>query len=168
MIGTNTTKTTTMNNEDFVSYEIAQALARCGYDGQYDYMYATETFCFGNNPISFDTISVGERISECEAYYVNEDNEDAYRGIPCPTLAQAQKWLREKKKVDVLIWNCACGYGWEVSKAGDEQTRGTTLLAYDDNGEDKNSGMWLTYESALSAGITAVLEILTDQAPVGA
>ncbi len=79
-----------------------------------------------------------------------------------PTLAQAQKWLREKKMADVLIWSCACGYGWEISKAGDEQTRGTTLLTYDDNGEDKNSGMWLTYESALSAGIEAALKLIKE------
>ena len=61
-----------MTNEDFVSYEIAQVLARCGYDGQYDYMYATENFCYGNNPISFNTISAGEMIPECVAFYVND------------------------------------------------------------------------------------------------
>lgn len=77
-----------------------------------------------------------------------------------PTLAQAQKWLREVKEIDVLVFNCSCGYGWEISKAGNEQSRGTTIMLYDDNGEDKDSGMWLSYESALSAGIDKALELL--------
>ena len=76
-----------------------------------------------------------------------------------PTLWQAQKWLREAKGIDVLVWNCACGYGWEISKA-DAQSRGTMLMDYDDNGEDMDSGMWLTYENALSAGIAAALELI--------
>lgn len=33
-------------------------------------------------------------------------------------------------------------------------------MDYDDNGEDKDSGMWLTYEQALSAGIAAALELI--------
>ena len=81
-----------------------------------------------------------------------------------PTLWQAQKWLREAKGIDVLVWNCAC---WiitfknriYISKA-DAQSRGTMLMDYDDNGEDMDSGMWLTYENALSAGIAAALELI--------
>ena len=73
-----------------------------------------------------------------------------------PTLAQAQKWLREKKKIDVLVWNCACGYGWEVSKA----ENGTGLILFDDKGDNKDSGCWTSYESALSAGIAAALELI--------
>lgn len=34
---------------------------------------------------------------------------------------------------------------------------------YDDNGEDKDSGMWLTYENALSAGITVALELIEQE-----
>lgn len=39
----------------------------------------------------------------------------------------------------------------------------TTLLEYDDNGEDEDSGMWLTYEAALAAGIDAILEFIRQK-----
>lgn len=137
-----------MNNEDFCSYEIAQTLKKMGFDYPCYFYYTKEDAPDG-----------------CVWHTTSEEapidyNRSVYAGCSMPTLAQAQKWLREYKEVDVLIWNCACGYGWEISKAGDEQTRGTTLLTYDDNGEDKNSGMWLTYESALSAGIEAALKLI--------
>lgn len=82
--------------------------------------------------------------------------------VTASLLYHAQKWLREAKGIDVLVWNCACGYGWEISKA-DPQSRGTTLKFYDDNGEDRDSGMWLTYENALSAGINVALQLLDNE-----
>ena len=77
-----------------------------------------------------------------------------------PTLWQAQKWFREVKNIDVLVWNCACGYGWEISKAGDEQARGTTILMFDEEGEDEDSGKWLSYEAALQDGIKKALKLI--------
>lgn len=138
-----------MTNEDYVSYDLAMRLKQAGFDWPCR-AYWMKTY------IDKDIMTIRE---DLRASNHNEYAPDYYSA---PILYEAQKWLREKKKVDVLIWNCACGYGWDVSKAGDELTRGTTLLAYDDNGEDKNSGMWPTYESALSAGIEAALNILTD------
>ncbi|ROS83538.1 hypothetical protein [uncultured Bacteroides sp.] len=82
--------------------------------------------------------------------------------VLAPRLDQAQTWLREEKEIDVLVFNCACGYGWEISKAGNNLTRGTTIMLFDEMGEDENSGMWLSYEKALSAGIDAALKILED------
>lgn len=35
----------------------------------------------------------------------------------CPTLYVAQKWLRETKNLHICVYNCACGYGYEISKA---------------------------------------------------
>lgn len=35
----------------------------------------------------------------------------------CPTQSVAQKWLRETKNIHICIYNCACGYGYEISKA---------------------------------------------------
>lgn len=36
---------------------------------------------------------------------------------PCPTQSIAQKWLRETKNIHICVYNCACGYGYEISKA---------------------------------------------------
>lgn len=41
-----------MNNEDYVSYELAKKLEACGFDWYGEYCYCTEDFCMGNNPIS--------------------------------------------------------------------------------------------------------------------
>lgn len=71
-------------------------------------------------------------------------------------LWQAQKWLREKKGIDVLVHNCACGYTWEVSKA----MNGTGLIEFDEKGDDESSGCWTSYEGSLSAGISASLELI--------
>ena len=73
-----------------------------------------------------------------------------------PLLSQAQKWLREKKKIDVLVYNCACGYTWEVSKA----MNGTGLIEFDEKGDDESSGCSTSYEGSLSAGISAALELI--------
>ena len=136
-----------METTDFCSYELSKRLKDCGFDKPCDHYYNGH----GNLNRYADT----DRINR---------NTNGHHTPSCsaPTLAHAQKWLREAKGIDVLVWNCACGYGWEISKA-DTQSRGTTLMVYDDNGEDMDSGMWLTYENALSAGITVALELIEQE-----
>lgn len=84
--------------------------------------------------------------------YPKEDEGDVFFYYLC----LAQKWLREKKKIDVLVYNCACGYTWEVSKA----INGTGLIEFDEKGDDESSGCWTSYEGSLSAGISASLELI--------
>ncbi len=139
-----------MKTNDYVSYDLALKLKACGFD-EPCYFYYTREYAPGDHVWSTTS-------EEAPIDY----NKSVYAGCSMPTLAQAQKWLREKKGIDVLVWNCACGYGWEISKA-DTQSRGTTLMVYDDNGEDMDSGMWLTYENALSAGISVALELIGQE-----
>lgn len=137
-----------MNNEDYVSYELAKKLKACGFDEPCIAQWACEP---DGKPILLGSTA-----------FVFSNAELKGRDVTAPLLYHAQKWLREKKGIDVLVWNCACGYGWEISKS-DAQSRGTTLMDYDDNGEDKNSGMWLTYENALSAGIASAIELIEQE-----
>ena len=97
----------------------------------------------------------------CSLVFLFKNWELVGNDVSAPLLYQAQKWLREAKGIDVLVWNCSCGYGWEISKA-DPHSRGTTLRLCDDNGEDRDSGMWLTYENALAAGIAAAMKLLDN------
>lgn len=136
-------------NQDYCNYELALALKKAGFDWECDHYYTKEDAPDGQ--VWFLPCSPQDSNNHFIKHYTS-----------APTLWQAQKWLREVKGIDVLVWNCACGYGWEVSKAYAE-SRGTTLMDYDDNGEDKDSGMWLTYENALSAGIEAALQILDNE-----
>ena len=141
--------------EHFVSYSQAVKLKELGFDGNGLKNYIRQGYYkFPNgyiSPIKHD----GDGI------LVQFRKEDAER-VSAPRLDQAQKWMREVKKIDVLVFNNACGYGWEISKA-DPQSRGTMIVFFDDNGEDEPSGMWWTYEKALSAGIDKALDLLTDK-----
>lgn len=73
----------------------------------------------------------------------------------CPTLYVAQKWLRETKNIHICVYNCACGYGYEISK-GDNGTHiaSSTYKGTNDGGE------WDTYEEALEAGIQEALKLI--------
>lgn len=103
-------------NEDFVSYEQAITLNKAGFDWYGDYCYCTEMFCSGNNPIYFDTYSPGERCRWHEVYFIDENGEEDERGIPCPSLAQVAKWLREVKgfHCQVLLNGVRSAYFWQV------------------------------------------------------
>lgn len=130
--------------EHYVTYDQAVKLKEFGFDAECNQYYLCD-----NN----------DTINHTNGAYNHNDNGLAYSA---PRLDQAQAWLREVKEIDVLVFNCSCGYGWEISKANPE-SRGTGIAIFDDEGEDENSGMWLSYESALSAGIDKALELLTDK-----
>lgn len=133
-----------METTDFCSYELSKRLKDCGFDEPCYFYYTRE-----NAPEDHVWSTTSE---EAPIDY----NKSVYAGCSMPTLAQAQKWLREKKKIDVLVYNCACGYLWEVSKANN----GTGLILFDEKGDDENSGCWTSYEGSLSAGISASLELI--------
>lgn len=140
--------------EDYVSYDLALKLKRAGFCEPCYYGYSVKTRLepkpsFGVPKIVHSNISKN----------FNDNRKGIDKGLSycsAPTLWQAQKWLREKKKIDVLVYNCACGYLWEVSKA----TNGTGLILFDEKGDDENSGCWTSYEGALSAGIKSCVENL--------
>ena len=133
-----------METTDFCSYKLSKALKACGFD-EPCYFYYTRK----DSPDDHVWLTTSE---EAPIDY----NRSVYAGCSMPTLAQAQKWLREKKMIDVLVYNCACGYTWEVSKA----MNGTGLIEFDEKGDDESSGCWTSYESALSAGISASLKLI--------
>ena len=142
-----------MNPEDYVSYPIALALKKHGFDEPCHYGYSVKMRL--EPEISFGEPQMVH--SKTPKNY-NDTRKGIAKGLDfcsAVSLWQAQKWLREKKKIDVLVWNCACGYGWEVSKA----ENGTGLILSDDKGDNKDSGCWTSYESALSAAIAAALEL---------
>lgn len=136
-----------METTDYVCFKTALALKKCGFDEPCIAQWACEP---DGKPMLFGSTAFLFRNSELKGC-----------DVAAPFMWQAQKWMREKKGIDVLVWNCACGYGWEISKA-DADSRGTTLMDYDDNGEDKDSGMWLTYENALCAGIVVALQFIDN------
>lgn len=94
-----------MTHEDFVTYEQAIKLKELGFNWLCDKYYATQNYCEGNNPYDFVTIGAGDLI-----YYpkYREDENDGWIPdeewcVSAPTLAQAQKWLREVKETEVIV-----------------------------------------------------------------
>lgn len=73
----------------------------------------------------------------------------------CPTQSIAQKWLRETKNIHICIYNCACGYGYEISKA-DNGTHMASSVYKGPNDGDK----WDTYEETLEAGLQEALKLI--------
>ena len=135
-----------METTDYCSYELSKALKACGFDEPCDHYY-----CAFDNETDVRFWSIHP--AQSQNGFTNPDGKVI---ADAPPLAHAQKWLREKKGIDVLVHNCACGYIWEVSKA----KNGTGLILFDEKGDDENSGCWTSYEAALSAGISATLELI--------
>lgn len=141
-----------MIHESYVTFEVACLLEEAGFNWSVPKLY------YKYNCLTTPLVGY---IGSAEDEIYGEDNNGIIT-YPAPTLAVAQSWLREIMEIDVLVYNCACGYIWEVSKA-DPESRGTGLISFDDNGEDEASGCWLSYEKALDAGLSAALKMLMTE-----
>lgn len=73
----------------------------------------------------------------------------------CPTQSFTQKWLRETKNIHICVYNCACGYGYEISKADN----GTHIASSVYKGTN-DGGEWDTYEEALESGLQEALKLI--------
>jgi hypothetical protein len=75
--------------------------------------------------------------------------------LPAPTQSIAQKWLCETKNIHICVYNCACGYGYEISKA-DNGTHITSSVYEGTN----DGGEWDTYEEVLETGLQEALKLI--------
>ena len=85
-------------------------------------------------------------------------------------LFDAQKWLREEKRICVEVDCCAGGYVWELCKAyhKDWFSGGTTIYTHccEDNAINpllNDCGKYDSYESALLEGIKEAIKILKEK-----
>ena len=132
-----------MNNEDFVSYETAKRLYVLDCDLNCEMAYFDRPWNHEHQ-----LVSVIDACNQQCAY----DGTDVY---PAPTLAQAQKWLRETKGIIVLVHLESVNEEMYVCRV----TQFHKLSKRLDNGGE----YFLDYNSALSAGIKAALELITDK-----
>ena len=128
-----------METTDFCSYELSKRLKDCGFDEPCDhYWYKVYT----------DSAKMEMRQASADDY-----NNDGWSVPHCsaPLLYHAQKWLREEKNwhiiVEPLIWE-SLTYEFKLW----HKFRGY---------ENANRGFYFSsYERALSAGISASLELI--------
>lgn len=78
-----------------------------------------------------------------------------YKYLSVPPQSIAQKWLRETKNIHICVYNYACGYGYEISKA-DNGTHITSSVYEGPN----DGGKWDIYEEALEAGLQEALKLI--------
>lgn len=145
-------------NEDFVTYKQAVQLKELGFNWECNKFYATQNYCEGNNPYSFDTIIVGDLLDSPK--YKEDENDgwipDEEWCIAAPTLSQSQKWLRDIKNIHIIInidrWLITTPYRFEIYQGFGENL----IHQYTQND-------FPTYEQALSVGIDKVTELLKQQ-----
>ena len=136
--------------EEYVTYEQSQTLKRLGFAEKVNHAYLKK--------ISIEPdLSIGdlkEVHSKVPKNY-NDTRKGAEKGLffySAPRLDQAQKWLREKHNLSVEPI-CNMVRQWNVN-----------VCEIDNFGTAVYSKMNLdSYELALSAGIDAALELLTDK-----
>ncbi len=137
-----------MNTEDYVSYPIAKSLNAAGFDWPCDHYYTKEDAPEG-------TVWI---VPTTDRENFNADSDCPFCKTLCsaPTLAHAQKWLREVKHCDVTVYaqpyNGLPYYTGYILFEGDE----TEVL--DDNGQ------WFDdYEKAMSETIASALELIEQE-----
>ncbi len=126
-----------MNTEDFVTYKQAVTLKKCGFDLPCIAQWAAEP---DGKPYLMGSTAFVFRNSECKG-----------RDVCAPTLAQAAKWLREVKEIKIYsmydyfdkMWYFHCGLRLNSIK--------------------NSATVYSTYESALSTGIDAALDIVKEE-----
>lgn len=122
-------------NEDYVSYELAVKLKACGFDEPCDHYY-----------------NIGFKNDTDMHYAIYKDyNDVSEHCCSAPLLYHAQKWLREKGIAVSVQANEIQGELWY--SADIITTKGINELV--DGGFD-----YINYEAALSAGISAALELI--------
>ena len=127
--------------EEFVTLETAKLLKEKGFKEDVFTFY--EVDCVEGDMILSETYDESENF--------NEKNDS----LSAPTQSLAQKWLRETKNIHICVYNCACGYGYEISKADNGTHMASSVYKGTNDGEE-----WDSYEEALEAGLQEALKLI--------
>lgn len=127
--------------EEFVTLETAKLLKEKGFKEDVFTFY--EVDCVEGDMILSETYDESENF--------NEKNDC----LSAPTQSLAQKWLRETKNIHICVYNCACGYGYEISKADNGTHMASSVYKGTNDGEE-----WDSYEEALEAGLQEALMLI--------
>lgn len=148
-----------MNIEDFVTYKQALALKKLGFKERCLCFYADGELLPASQTINKDelieeiTISVDTLLELPKA---NDVHDGLLETALCdaPTLWEAQKWFRNKKKIFVdILSNHPASESWCA-----------IINDLNNHNNDGNIGSYDSYEEALSAGITEYLKLLDSEA----
>ena len=122
------------DHNDYVNFNQASKLEKLGFDWNCNTAYFEEDQAFSVHPASFDFNHV-----------------KGYGQISAPTLALAQKWLRENKETDLMIvmgFDRSPSYYWYILSKDNFLEGLESTETFD------------SYEEALSDGLDTVLNYL--------
>lgn len=133
-----------MNNEDYASYELAKKLKECGFAEPCDSYYIKD-----NAP---DGTALIVPTTDREDFNADSDCPFCKPLCSAPTLAQAQKWLREVKGIAINV----------IAHDGGKYDYDIVFLpnAVECDCDFDRSPWYRKYESALSDAITTTIELL--------
>ncbi len=141
-----------MNTEDFVTYEQAVKLKECGFD------WDCQTY-YTNDYMNDDPEDLSR---EVKFNYGFSYNQNIIAGcFSAPTMAQAAKWLRDKYNLHVQI-ESVIGKRWTYTLVDTAPQSDIGGEYYDRIPDRDGYQVFDTYESALSAGIDAALNIISN------
>ena len=131
----------TVNHECYVSLEVAKLLKEAGFDWHTNLVYVDDKLL--TNPYTEDW---------------NNTIPDTYTSAP--TLEVAQRWLREEKGMDVIIYV----FGGSPDKTYTYEANTWTTWKNDMVVDKEYIGnSYTTYEGAQEAGIKKALEIILEK-----
>lgn len=146
-----------MNNEDYASYELALKLKACGFREPCDHYYTKEDAPEGTAWI----------VPTIDREDFNADSDCPFCKPLCsaPNLWQAQKWLREKLLLNVGVNPAIPTLKWQFYIDDLNQHinpyDGELMTRWNDDMQEKaDKQFYDSYEQALSAGISAALELI--------
>ena len=136
-----------MTDTDYVSYPLALALKKAGFDEPCNYGYSVKLRL--ESEVSFGEPKM---VHSKDPKNYNDNRKGIEKGLQfCSAvpLWQAQKWLREKKNLSVEPYaNIVAGFNYGIAD----------LSSF---AEEKGGSVGFnSYEQALSAGIEAALELI--------
>lgn len=155
--------------EDFVTYEQAVQLKELGFDWKVRACYRRKLILDDNphytEPKFIHNDTMGKR-------WTTNYNDNRCGGgtgkyyYSAPILTQAQKWLREVKKSDILIDrenNSYIGVFWNPFMNTFQSIEKFSISGSDNFVSEIGMYDFDTYEECLSRGITQLLDLLTDK-----
>ena len=144
--------TNMLTEKDYCDYETCVALKELGYNrGAYAYYFPNhkEDLIFNTHPMR--GCSINEMV---KGYNTYPKDVMGHELIDAPTMWEAQKWLREEKKVIVVI----VPYTYNIIT---KTSTWTCEVWLEDNLESQVHN-FKTYEEALSEGIKEAVKILKE------
>ena len=141
-----------LTKNDFCDYDTCVALKELGYNrGAYAYYFPNHKEDLIFNTHQMRGCSINEML---KGYNTYPKDVMGHELIDAPTLWEAQKWLREEKKIVVLVGFDFCPiiseivYNWVIVVNG--------------NSAKKSSYTYDCFEEALSDGIKEAVKILKE------